>query len=84
MSSSNEVFLRATQNLLGILVRDESARDELREQVGEIGLIMFVKFSSLAERRLTMHNRTLYESKGLEFDDVRSNKTVLREGGFNF
>lgn len=36
-----------------ILVRDESARDELREQVGDIGLIM-----------------TLYESKGLEFDDV--------------
>ncbi|KAF8807162.1 hypothetical protein BYT27DRAFT_7189247 [Phlegmacium glaucopus] len=36
-----------------ILVRDDAARDELRRQVGEIGLIM-----------------TLYESKGLEFDDV--------------
>ncbi|CAA7264670.1 unnamed protein product [Cyclocybe aegerita] len=36
-----------------ILVRNESARQELRTQVGEIGLIM-----------------TLYESKGLEFDDV--------------
>ncbi|KJA29102.1 hypothetical protein HYPSUDRAFT_32443 [Hypholoma sublateritium FD-334 SS-4] len=36
-----------------ILVRDEKARDDLRKQVGDIGLIM-----------------TLYESKGLEFDDV--------------
>ncbi|KAG2023736.1 hypothetical protein CC2G_001355 [Coprinopsis cinerea AmutBmut pab1-1] len=36
-----------------ILVRDEIARTELREQVGDIGLIL-----------------TLYESKGLEFDDV--------------
>ncbi|KAF8974058.1 hypothetical protein BDZ97DRAFT_421872 [Flammula alnicola] len=36
-----------------ILVRDEAAREELRKQVGDIGLIM-----------------TLYESKGLEFDDV--------------
>ncbi|KAJ7293966.1 hypothetical protein C8J57DRAFT_1444990 [Mycena rebaudengoi] len=36
-----------------ILVRDEAAREKLREQVGDIGLIM-----------------TLYESKGLEFNDV--------------
>ncbi|KAG8744274.1 hypothetical protein FRC10_010437 [Ceratobasidium sp. 414] len=36
-----------------ILVRNEAARETLRAQVGEIGLIL-----------------TLYESKGLEFDDV--------------
>ncbi|KAJ1305435.1 hypothetical protein OPQ81_000445 [Rhizoctonia solani] len=36
-----------------ILVRNEAARNALRAQVGEIGLIL-----------------TLYESKGLEFDDV--------------
>ncbi|KAH9919768.1 uncharacterized protein BXZ73DRAFT_104876 [Epithele typhae] len=36
-----------------ILVRDDAARDRLRAQVGDIGLIM-----------------TLYESKGLEFNDV--------------
>ncbi|KAI0716097.1 hypothetical protein C8T65DRAFT_606293 [Cerioporus squamosus] len=36
-----------------ILVRDDAARDKLRAQVGDIGLIM-----------------TLYESKGLEFNDV--------------
>ncbi|KAI5997877.1 hypothetical protein F5J12DRAFT_895738 [Pisolithus orientalis] len=37
----------------GILVRNEKAREKLRQQVGDIGLIM-----------------TLYESKGLEFNDV--------------
>ncbi|CAE7232048.1 unnamed protein product, partial [Rhizoctonia solani] len=36
-----------------ILVRNEAARNDLRAQVGDIGLIL-----------------TLYESKGLEFDDV--------------
>ncbi|KAG2090757.1 uncharacterized protein F5147DRAFT_787076 [Suillus discolor] len=36
-----------------ILVRDDAARQKLRDQVGQIGLIM-----------------TLYESKGLEFNDV--------------
>ncbi|KLO20395.1 hypothetical protein SCHPADRAFT_897689 [Schizopora paradoxa] len=36
-----------------ILVRNDYARDQLRKQVGEIGVIL-----------------TLYESKGLEFDDV--------------
>ncbi|KAL1741953.1 hypothetical protein HDZ31DRAFT_44303 [Schizophyllum fasciatum] len=36
-----------------ILVRNEEARGKLRQEVGDIGLIM-----------------TLYESKGLEFDDV--------------
>ncbi|KAK7034640.1 hypothetical protein VNI00_012282 [Paramarasmius palmivorus] len=36
-----------------ILVRNDAAREKLREHVGDIGLIM-----------------TLYESKGLEFDDV--------------
>ncbi|KAJ6544312.1 hypothetical protein B0H19DRAFT_1076434 [Mycena capillaripes] len=38
---------------LGILVRDDAAREKLRELVGDIGIIM-----------------TLYESKGLEFNDV--------------
>ncbi|TFK38653.1 hypothetical protein BDQ12DRAFT_630422 [Crucibulum laeve] len=36
-----------------ILVRDDSARDRLQQQVGKVGVIM-----------------TLYESKGLEFNDV--------------
>lgn len=28
--------------MIGILVRDEAAREELRGQVGDIGLIMYV------------------------------------------
>lgn len=57
---------------LGILVRDDVARDELRRQVGEIGLIMWV-FSLPTSSFDVMSkcvDRTLYESKGLEFDDV--------------
>ncbi|QRV93433.1 UvrD-like helicase carboxy-terminal domain protein [Ceratobasidium sp. AG-Ba] len=55
-----EQFLRGETNTKvdfgasqAILVRNDTAREELRAQVGEIGLIL-----------------TLYESKGLEFDDV--------------
>jgi hypothetical protein len=32
---------------IGILVRDEAAREKLREQVGDIGLIMWVVFNDL-------------------------------------
>ncbi|KAJ3514932.1 hypothetical protein NLJ89_g2078 [Agrocybe chaxingu] len=49
----SHIFPLTTFAMQGILVRNEAARQELRTQVGEIGLIM-----------------TLYESKGLEFDDV--------------
>ena len=56
---------------LGILVRDDAARDELRRQVGEIGLIMFVFSSNISFDVMSKCvDRTLYESKGLEFDDV--------------
>ncbi|KAL0573766.1 hypothetical protein V5O48_008193 [Marasmius crinis-equi] len=49
-SSGNYIEFGAKQC---ILVRNEAARERLRQHVGDIGLIM-----------------TLYESKGLEFDDV--------------
>lgn len=57
---------------LGILVRDDTARDELRRQVGEIGLIMWVfSLPTLSFDVMSKCvDRTLYESKGLEFDDV--------------
>ena len=52
-----------------ILVRNDAAREKLRKQVGDIGLIMCVFFvARLAEMLKTY--RTLYESKGLEFNDV--------------
>ncbi|KAJ7843035.1 hypothetical protein B0H13DRAFT_2364932 [Mycena leptocephala] len=49
-SSSGYIELGAQQC---ILVRNDTAKEDLRKQVGDIGLIM-----------------TLYESKGLEFNDV--------------
>lgn len=36
------VFLFYSNLVLGILVRDDGAREELKQQVGDIGLIMFV------------------------------------------
>ncbi len=52
-------------------MRNDTAREKLREQVGDVGLIMYV-FSSYVKYidvLITLY-RTLYESKGLEFNDV--------------
>ena len=55
-------------------MRDEAAKAELRKQFGDIGLILSV-CSTVFKFILLTHNdpvpSTLYESKGLEFDDVR-------------
>jgi len=59
-------------SMLGILVRDEAAKRKLRQQVGEIGLVLYVRIISQASGHWLMVPRTLYESKGLEFDDVRT------------
>lgn len=58
-----------TNYTLGILVRDDAAREKLRARVGEIGLILYV-LKSIPSVVLIPFSRTLYESKGLEFDDV--------------
>ena len=50
-SENNHVEFGAVQC---IIVRNEDAKEKLRHEVGEIGVIL-----------------TVYESKGLEFDDVR-------------
>jgi hypothetical protein len=52
-----------------ILVRNDAAREKLRKRVGNIGLIMCVLFVARSVEILKAH-RTLYESKGLEFNDV--------------
>ena len=54
-----------------ILVRNDAARERLRKQVGNIGLIMCVLFEARLVEMLKAY-RTLYESKGLEFNDVSS------------
>jgi len=42
MDLNIEVIEFYSHLVLGILVRDDSAREELRQEVGDIGLIMFV------------------------------------------
>ena len=54
-----------------ILVRNDAAREKLRKQVGNIGLIMCAVFAARLDKMLKAC-RTLYESKGLEFNDVSS------------
>lgn len=55
-------------------MRDDSARDKLRAEVGDIGLIMSVySLSFLYIEPGLIRRRTLYESKGLEFNDVKIN-----------
>ena len=58
--------------LLGILVRDDDARERLMSQVGDIGLILYVICMRLMILLTSPAHRTLYESKGLEFNDVSS------------
>jgi hypothetical protein len=73
------LFCPKGKTTLGILVRDEAARFKLREQVGDIGLIMYVPLSLCIKLLLTT-SRTLYESKGLEFNDVRIRHSYIIEG----
>jgi hypothetical protein len=51
-------------------VRDEAAKSELRKQVGDIGLILSVNSTASIFNLPDAASSTLYESKGLEFDDV--------------
>jgi hypothetical protein len=57
--------------IIGILVRDQAAENKLRAEIGNIGSIMWVSLYWLW-CNFVAHNarRTLYDSKGLEFDDV--------------
>ena len=60
------------------MVRDEAAKSKLRKQVGDIGLILLV-YSLLCSHLNSLIkdntvSSTLYESKGLEFDDVRARR----------
>lgn len=56
----------------GIIVRNEGARNDLLEQMGDIGIVLCVARVWVCYMCIHVRpfNRTLYESKGLEFDDV--------------
>jgi hypothetical protein len=55
----------------GIIVRDEAARRELKEDIGSVGIILYVEPSPTLHFLLKVTSlRTLVNSKGLEYDDV--------------
>ena len=57
-------------------MRNEKTRDDLRALVGDIGLVLCA-FETLAlPLGSNLRSRTLQESKGLEFDDVRALQPV--------
>ena len=58
--------------LLGILVRDDASLKRLQEKTGNIGVIMYVFFIPHPDALNWAIYRTLYDSKGQEFDDVSS------------
>lgn len=53
-------------------MRDDAARARLRDLVGDIGLVLYAWLFARVNIAVTdiYPRRTLYESKGLEFDDV--------------
>jgi hypothetical protein len=68
----HDEYLKFTQEVrIGILVRNDAAREALRRQVGELGLIMYVCFTiQVVKFTILLSSRTPYEAKGLEFSDV--------------
>jgi len=54
-------------------VRDEAARQKLRTDIGPVGIILYVRAIFALHWSLTVTSfRTLFNSKGLEYDDVSS------------
>ena len=57
---------------VGILVRDDDAKEKLLAQIGKIGIVLLVVFHLCYPVLVKLHgSRTIYDSKGLEFNDVR-------------
>ena len=55
--------------MLGIIVRDNAARESFKTAIGRVGVTLYVK-PSLRCFRYLVATRTLFNSKGLEYDDV--------------
>jgi len=69
-SLSCSLLTRSPPAYPGIIVRDEAAKERLHQEVGEeLGLIMYVYYQTLSSQLMAV-SRTIYESKGLEFNDV--------------
>lgn len=53
----------------GIIVRDDTARESFKAEIGRVGVTLCVR-SFLCRFRCLVATRTLFNSKGLEYDDV--------------
>jgi hypothetical protein len=53
----------------GIIVRDDAARESFKTEIGKVGVTLYVRLS-LCCFRYSVATRTLFNSKGLEYDDV--------------
>ena len=63
-------FRSVTNPHAGILVRNDAARDKLQQKLKNSIIMSGPMFNQTGAAYLTHTNRTLYESKGLEFNDV--------------
>jgi hypothetical protein len=72
-SSLSTVLIFTHYFTIGILVRHDAAKNALRRHLGEAAVILYVSSGckSLRVRKVTFSpSRTIYDSKGSEFDDV--------------
>jgi hypothetical protein len=53
-------------------VRDDAARESFKTEIGRVGVTLYVK-SFICRLRCLVATRTLFNSKGLEYDDVSPN-----------
>ena len=53
----------------GIIVRDDAARESFKTEIGRVGVTLYVRLFLCCFRYLVA-TRTLFNSKGLEYDDV--------------
>jgi hypothetical protein len=53
-------------------VRDDATRESFKKEIGRIGVTLYVR-SFYSCFRYLVATRTIFNSKGLEYDDVSSN-----------
>lgn len=61
---------------IGVLVRDDEVREALQPHLPQSTLLLYVFTISCKSSVADEHISTLYESKGLEFNDVRSRPRI--------
>lgn len=57
------------QGYLGVIVRDDTARESFKTEIGRVGVTLCVRLF-LCGFGYLVTSRTMFNSKGLEYDDV--------------